>query len=58
VDALIRAHKNFELVVVPGADHGAILPDETLVQEKLVEFFNHHIKGIDPPNTNAGPAAR
>ncbi len=53
VDALIKAHKDFELVVVPGADHGAILPNETLVQDKLVGFFDHYIKGIDPPNPNA-----
>ena len=53
VDAYIRAHKNFELVMVPGSDHGGILPDETLVQEKLVTFFNQHIKGIAPVNTNA-----
>jgi dipeptidyl aminopeptidase/acylaminoacyl peptidase len=56
VDALIKARKNFELVVVPGADHGAILPNETLVQTKLVEFFDRYIKGVEPANPNLTPA--
>jgi dipeptidyl aminopeptidase/acylaminoacyl peptidase len=55
VDALIKDRKNFELVVVPGADHGAILPGEYIVQNKLVGWFDRYIKGIEPANPNDRP---
>jgi hypothetical protein len=51
VDALIRAQKDFDLVVVPGANHGAGSP---VTQRRLQDFFVHHLLGKEPPNRNAG----
>ncbi len=56
VDALIRAGKDFDLLVVPGANHGAPSP---VTQRRLQDFFVHTLLGKDPPNRNAeepGPA--
>jgi len=50
VDALIRAGKDFDLLVVPGADHGAPSP---VTQRRLQDFFVHTLLGTDPPNRNA-----
>jgi dipeptidyl aminopeptidase/acylaminoacyl peptidase len=44
VGALIRARKDFELLVVPGGAHG---------QRRLQDFFVRRLQGIDPPNRNA-----
>ncbi len=53
VDALIKANRDFELVVVPGADHGAASP---LTRPKLQDFFVRYLQGIEPVNRNAaGP---
>jgi len=49
VDALIRAGKDFDLLVVPGADHGAPSP---VTQRRLQDFFVHTLLGTDPPNRN------
>jgi dipeptidyl aminopeptidase/acylaminoacyl peptidase len=57
-DALIQAGKDFELVVVPNAGHGAGSP---VTQMKLQNFFVRYLQGIEPPNRNlqpAGPGAR
>jgi dipeptidyl aminopeptidase/acylaminoacyl peptidase len=51
VDALIRAHKDFDLLVVPGANHGAGSP---ITQRRLQDFFVWHLLGREPPNRNAG----
>jgi dipeptidyl aminopeptidase/acylaminoacyl peptidase len=48
-DALIRANKTFELVVVPGANHGAGGPFST---RKRNDWFVKHLLGVDPPNWN------
>jgi dipeptidyl aminopeptidase/acylaminoacyl peptidase len=50
VDALIKADKDFDLVVIPGANHGA--PSQ-ITQRRLRDFFVKHLQGIDPPNRNA-----
>jgi len=50
VDALIKAKKDFDLVVVPGANHGAASP---ITQRKLQDFFRHNLLGVEPPNRNA-----
>ena len=50
VDALIRARKDFDLLVVPGANHGAGSP---VTQTRLQDFFMRHLQGIEPPNRNA-----
>jgi dipeptidyl aminopeptidase/acylaminoacyl peptidase len=50
VNALIRAGKTFELVVVPGANHGAGGPFTT---RKRNDWFVKSLLGLDPPNWNA-----
>ena len=54
VNALIRAGKTFELVVVPGANHGAGGPFST---RKRNDWFVKHLLGLEPPNWNAIAAA-
>jgi dipeptidyl aminopeptidase/acylaminoacyl peptidase len=52
VNALIKAGKTFELVVVPGANHGAGGPFST---RKRNDWFVKNLLGLDPPNWNAMP---
>jgi dipeptidyl aminopeptidase/acylaminoacyl peptidase len=52
VNALIKASKEFELVVVPGANHGAASPITT---RKRNDFFVKNLRGLDPPNWNDVP---
>ncbi|HVV99727.1 MAG TPA: prolyl oligopeptidase family serine peptidase, partial [Planctomycetaceae bacterium] len=51
-DALIRARKDFELVVVPGAGHGMGGP---YGDRKLRDFFVRHLHGVMPPERNGEP---
>jgi dipeptidyl aminopeptidase/acylaminoacyl peptidase len=53
VDALVKANKDFDLVVIPGANHGAVSP---ITQRRLQDFFLRHLQGIEPPNRNAAAA--
>jgi dipeptidyl aminopeptidase/acylaminoacyl peptidase len=50
VDALIRANKDFELLVVPNGGHGA---GGAYYQRRLEDFFTRHLQGTEPPNRNA-----
>lgn len=50
VDALIKARKDFDLLVVPGANHGAASP---VTLRRTVDFFVHNLLGQEPPNRNA-----
>jgi hypothetical protein len=49
VNALIKANKTFELVVVPGANHGAGGPFSI---RKRNDWFVKNLLGLDPPNWN------
>jgi dipeptidyl aminopeptidase/acylaminoacyl peptidase len=49
VNALIRADKDFELLVIPGAGHGA---GGAYGERRRFDFFVKHLRGIDPPNWN------
>jgi dipeptidyl aminopeptidase/acylaminoacyl peptidase len=49
VDALIKAGKDFELVVVPGAGHGG---GGGYGERRRRDFFKKHLLGIDPPDRN------
>ncbi|MDK1389292.1 prolyl oligopeptidase family serine peptidase [Sinorhizobium sp. 8-89] len=51
-DRLIKAGKDFEMVYVPGADHGT---PGTFRDRKLLDFFVRNILGQTPPNWNAIP---
>ncbi len=50
IDALIKANKDFELLVVPGGGHGA---GGAYGQRRLQDFFVRHLQGIEPANRNA-----
>ena len=53
VNALIRANKTFDLLVIPGADHTNGGP---YGERKRDDFFVHHLLGVEPPERNAmGP---
>ena len=53
-DALIKAGKDFDFVVVPGAGHGM---GGAYGTRRLQDFFVRHLQGIEPPDRNA-PAKR
>jgi dipeptidyl aminopeptidase/acylaminoacyl peptidase len=50
VNALIKAKKDFELVVVPGAGHAHDLPH---IDRKRKDFFVRNIFGVTPPEWNS-----
>jgi dipeptidyl aminopeptidase/acylaminoacyl peptidase len=54
VDALIKAGKDFELVVVPGADHGM---GGAYGQRRMEDFFVRHLLGKETPDRNAATAS-
>jgi dipeptidyl aminopeptidase/acylaminoacyl peptidase len=49
-DALIRAEKDFDLVVVPGAGHGM---GGQYGERRMRDFFVRHLHGIEPLDRNA-----
>jgi pimeloyl-ACP methyl ester carboxylesterase len=49
VNALIRANKDFELLVIPGAGHGS---GGAYGERRRFDFFVKHLRGVDPPNWN------
>ena len=54
VNKLILANKDFDLLVIPNADHtnGGAYGDH-----KRFDFFVHHLRGLEPPSWNAAAAA-
>ena len=48
-NALIKAGKDFELIVIPGAGHGN---GGSYGQRRMRDFFVRHLQGIEPPNRN------
>jgi dipeptidyl aminopeptidase/acylaminoacyl peptidase len=46
VDALIEAEKDFDMLVFPGAGHGA--GGSRYGQRRMMDFFVEHLLGIDP----------
>lgn len=50
VDALIRAGKDFDLLVVPNGGHGA---GGAYGQRRMQDFFVRHLLGSEAPNRNA-----
>lgn len=49
VNALIKANKEFELVIIPGADHTM---GEDYGEHKRYDFFVKNLLGVDPPKWN------
>jgi dipeptidyl aminopeptidase/acylaminoacyl peptidase len=52
VDALIKAGKDFDLLVVPGAGHGM---GGAYGTRRMQDFFVRHLLGVEPPDRNAVP---
>jgi len=52
-DALIRAGKDFDFLVVPNSDHGIRGSATAYAQRRLQDFFVRHLLGTEPPNRNA-----
>ena len=48
--ALIKAGKDFDLIVMPGGGHG---PGGDYGARRRNDFFMKHLQGIEPPNRNA-----
>jgi dipeptidyl aminopeptidase/acylaminoacyl peptidase len=49
VNALVKAHKHFDMLYIPGQDHGvAILGSEHYRDD----YFVHNLLGIEPPDWN------
>lgn len=51
-DALIRASKDFDYLVVPNVGHGN---GGTYGTRRMQDYFVRHLHGVEPPNRNAGP---
>jgi dipeptidyl aminopeptidase/acylaminoacyl peptidase len=51
VDALVRARKDFDLLVVPNGGHGM---GGAYGQRRMEDFFVRHLQGVEPPNRNSG----
>jgi dipeptidyl aminopeptidase/acylaminoacyl peptidase len=54
-DALIKAGKDFDLLVIPGGGHGM---GGAYGQRRMQDFFVRHLLGVEPPDRNAEPARR
>ncbi len=52
VNALIKAKKTFDLLVIPGAGHGA---GGAYGERKRFDFFAQHLLGVTPPSWNDAP---
>jgi dipeptidyl aminopeptidase/acylaminoacyl peptidase len=52
-DALIRAKKDFDLLVVPGADHGIRGPAYTYAERRTRDFFVRTLLDKEPPDHNS-----
>jgi dipeptidyl aminopeptidase/acylaminoacyl peptidase len=50
VNALIKANKTFDLLVIPNADHTSGGP---YGDRKRNDFFVHHLMGLEPPDRNS-----
>jgi fermentation-respiration switch protein FrsA (DUF1100 family) len=53
VDALIRANKDFDFLMVPNANHG---PGGAYGIRRMQDYFVRHLLGVEPPDRNAEPA--
>lgn len=58
VDALIKARKDFELLAVPGEDHGIRGAAGDYANRRQQDFFVRHLRGESPPDRNSADASR
>ena len=54
VNALVKANKDFELLVLPGVGHSS---GGGYGQRRRLDFFVRHLQGIQPPDRNQEAAA-
>jgi hypothetical protein len=54
VNALIKAKKYFDLLVIPGAGHGS---GGTYGELKRFDFFVHNLLGVEAPERNHSAAS-
>lgn len=50
VDALVKAKKDFDLLIVPGRGHG--VGETPYANRRRMDFFVRHLLGQEPPNWN------
>jgi dipeptidyl aminopeptidase/acylaminoacyl peptidase len=50
VNALVKAGKDFELLIVPGAGHG--VGESPYGSRRRADFFVRHLLGVEPPDRN------
>jgi len=50
VNSLVKAKKDFDLLIVPGSDHGA--GESPYANRRRMDFFVRHLHGIEPPDRN------
>jgi dipeptidyl aminopeptidase/acylaminoacyl peptidase len=48
VDELIRANKNFDMLVLPNRNHG--FAGEPYVLRRTWDYFVKHLLGVEPPS--------
>jgi dipeptidyl aminopeptidase/acylaminoacyl peptidase len=60
VDALLKANKVFDLLVIPGGSHGAGRRSEypEYGERKRNDFFVHNLIGVEPPDWNRTAAKK
>jgi dipeptidyl aminopeptidase/acylaminoacyl peptidase len=52
-DALVKANKDFDLIVIPGAGHSI---GGAYGERRRQDFFVRHLLGVEPPDRNGAPA--
>jgi hypothetical protein len=56
VNALIKAGKDFDLIVFPGAGHGP--GGCPYGRRRRDDFFVRHLLGVEPRTSSAGPVPK
>jgi dipeptidyl aminopeptidase/acylaminoacyl peptidase len=51
LDAFVRADKDFDLVLLPAADHGGVGGSPYFIRKRR-DYFVRHLLGVEPPNPN------
>lgn len=54
VDALIKADKDFDLIIIPGAEH-ALIGSEHYALRRTWDYFVRHLHGTEPPSYRLSP---
>jgi dipeptidyl aminopeptidase/acylaminoacyl peptidase len=55
-DALIKANRDFDLLIVPNAGHGTLEP-RSYALRRAWDFLVRHLMGVEPPTGYAFPPA-